>query len=203
MKTANTANTAVSTTPQLTLTEAVTQAVNELKAKGVFSAYDVTTVVRAAANGGEYALPGLEARGNQSGITYWVDHANVKTIVDTLLNDGTLANLGLTNVNYNGSFRVFEFATSTSATPSSAPSVPVSNATANATANPTQSPVAQRIQNYLSNCLRFSVNPTLRQIQSTLKVNGLTCKDLASIVAGLGYAVSPGTTDCYSTYTVS
>ena len=195
MKTANTANTAVSTTPQLTLTEAVTQAVNELKtSKGAFSAYDVTTAVRAAANGGEYALPGLEARGNQSGITYWVDHANVKTIVDTLLNDGTLANLGLTNVNYNGSFRVFEFAT-TSATPSSSPSVPVSNTIT----NPTRSPVAQRIDNYLSNV----GSATLRQIQSTLKVNGLTCKDLASIVAGLGYAVSPGTTDCYSTYTVN
>ena len=199
MKTANTANTAVSTTPQLTLTEAVTQAVNELKtSKGAFSAYDVTTAVRAAANGGEYALPGLEARGNQSGITYWVDHSNVKTVVDTLLNDGTLANLGLTNVNYNGSFRVFEFAVP-SVTPSSAPSVPVSNATANAT----QSPVAQRIQNYLSNTLRCSVTPTLRQVQSTLKVNGLTCKDLASIVIGLGYTVVPGTTDCYSTYTVS
>lgn len=190
----NTATTAVSTTPQLTLKEAVVQAATELKNKGAFSAYDVTTAVREAANSGEFALPGLEAKQNNSNIKYWVNHEDVKQVVDGLLNDGTLATLGLTNVNYNGSFRVFEFATSV------APSSPVTSSTpASTTANPTQSPVAQRIQTYLSN----AGSATLKQVQSALKVNGVTCKDLAAIVAGLGFSVTPGTTDCYSTYTVS
>ena len=189
----NTANTAVTPNTQLTLREAVIQEATVLKNKGAFSAYDATTAVRAAANAGEYALPGLEAKPNNNGIKYWVNHEDVKEVVETLLNDGTLANLGLTNVNYNGSFRVFEFANSVVST--SAPSVPTSNAAS----NPTQSPVAQRIKAYLSN----AGSATLRQIQSTLKVNGLTCKDLAAVVAGLGYTVSPGTADCYSTYKVS
>lgn len=190
----NTATQAVSTTPQLTLKEAVVEAVTELKNKGAFSAYDVTSAVRAGANGGEFALPGLEAKQNNSNIKYWVNHEDVKQVVDGLLNDGTLATLGLTNVNYNGSFRVFEFASSVAQSSPATSSTPAST-----TANPTQSPLAQRIQTYLSNV----GSATLKQVQSALKVNGVTCKDLAAIVAGLGYSVNPGTTDCYSTYTVS
>lgn len=204
-----TTTTAVSTTPQLTLKEAVVNAVNELKVKGSFSAHDVTTAVREAANAGEIALPGLEAtQPNSSNIKYWVNHADVKTTLDGLLNDGTLANLGMTNVDYSGFFRVFEFAA-----PAASASAPLATAPAAATtpapdasapaastsADPTQSPMAQRIKAYLS---KKASAVTLKEIQSALKVNGVTCKDLASIVAGLGFTVTPGTTDCFSTYEV-
>lgn len=192
----NTANTLVSSsTPQLTLKEAVLDAVKELKtSKGSFSAHDVTTSVRDAANSGEISLPGLESRGTNQAIKYWVNHEDVKQVVDALVNDGTLANLGLTNINYNGPFRVFEFG-SVVAT-SAAVTTPTA---ATASANATQSPLAARIDAYLNRV----GTATLKQIQSALKVNGLTCKDFATIVANLGYVVTPGTTDCFSTYTVS
>ena len=198
-----TATPAVSTTPQLTLKEAVVNAVNELKVKGSFSAHDVTKTVRDAANAGEIALPGLEAsQPNSSNIKYWVNHADVKTTLDGLLNDGTLANLGLTNVDYSGAFRVFEFAVGAPATTSaapSAPSAPSATTPAPAAANPTQSPLAQKIEAYLNKV----GSATLKQVQSALKVNGVTCKDLAPIVESLGFTVTAGTPDCFSTYTAN
>ena len=196
---------AVNTTPKLTLTEAVVNAVNELKSKGSFSAYDVTTAVRAAANAGEIELPGLEANTNQSGIKYWVNHEDVKREIDALLNNGELANLGLTNVNYNGSFRVFEFANSTATsapavtTATPAPAAVVASTTDDTDPADADSPVASRVAAYLNKV----GTATLKQVQSALKVNGITCKDFAGIVKGLGYTVTPGTSDCYSTYTVS
>jgi hypothetical protein len=188
---------AVNTAPKLTLSEAVVNAVNELKVKGSFSAYDVTTAIRAAANAGEIALPGLEARGNQSGISYWVNHEDVKREIDALLNNGELANLGLTNVNYNGSFRVFEFATSATAT--SAPTATSATSTSDTDPADSDSPLATRVEAYLSKV----GSATLKQVQSALKVNGVTCKDFADIVKNLGYSLTAGTDGCYSTYTVS
>ena len=184
------ANTAVSTTPQVTLKQAVTDAVNELKVNGSFSAHDVTSAVRAAVNGGEIAIPGLEAQPNGAGISFWVKHEDVKAIVDEMLEDGTLANLGMTNVNYSGAFRVFEFAA-----PTADASDPAA-ATNAATTSGTQTPMEQRIKAYLTKV----GSATLKQIQSALKVNGVTCADLAPIVTGLGYTLRAGTTDCYSTY---
>ena len=103
-----TQNTVASATPQLTLREAVLEAVNTLKRNTSFSAHDVTDTVRVAANDGEYALPGLETQAGES-YKYNVRHDSVKEVVDSLLSDGTLANLGLKNVNYSGAYRVFEF----------------------------------------------------------------------------------------------
>ena len=197
----STATTAVSTTPQLTLKEATVNAVKELiKTKGSFSIHDVTTEIRTGVNAGEFALPGLENTNpnSQSGIKYWVKNEDVKAIIESLESDGTLATLGLTNVDVSGPFRVFEFSTPAPSAddhdgaPAPAPTTPAPNA-----ANPTQSPLAQRIDAYLSK----KVGATLKAVQSALKVNGVTCKDLAGIVVGLGYTVTPGTSDCYSTYT--
>jgi len=190
-------STAVATTPSLTLKEAVINAVKELKVKGGFSVHDVTTEIREAVNAGEFTLPGLENPNpnSQSGIKYWVKNEDVKAIIESLENDGTLANLGLTNVDMSGPFRVFEFSTPT--TPSAG--VPASTPPSVNAPNPTQSPLVQRIEAYLSK----GTPVTLKQIQSALKINGVTCKDLEGIVAGIsGYVVTPGTTDCYSTYTV-
>lgn len=193
----NSSNTAVAI-PQLTLAEAVLDTVNELKGRGSFSAHDVTTAIRADANAGDIALPGHEAQGNKAGIKYWVEHNTVRDILEGLLNDGTLAGLGLTHVGYNGTFRTFEFGPAVTAAPAPAPNtaadiVPVNNATA------TVSPVLQRIQTYLGN------NPgvvTLKQIQSAIKVNGLSCKDFYDILSGAGYIVNVGVADKFSTYTV-
>jgi hypothetical protein len=195
-------NTAVSTVPQLTLKEAVVDAVNSLKVNGSFSAHDITNSVRAGANGGEFALPGLEAKPNNSNIAYWINHEDVKAVLETLLNDGTLNNLGLSNVNYNGTFRIFEFANVVA--PATAPATPTAPApttpppAANAAA-PTVSPVEAHVKAYIE---KSGAGVTMKQIQSALKVNGITCKDLADMVDKLGFEVVPGTLNCFSTYTV-
>ena len=203
-------NTAVqSTVPQLTLKEAVVDAVNSLKVNGSFSAHDITNSVRAGANGGEFALPGLEAKPNNSNIAYWVNHEDVKAILETLLNDGTLNNLGLSNVNYNGTFRVFEFANvvAPATAPAAAfvtpaavnPAAPTTPPPAANAAAPTVSPVEAHVK---ADIEKSGAGVTMKQIQSALKVNGITCKDLADMVDKLGFEVVPGTLNCFSTYTV-
>lgn len=203
-----TTNTAVSTVPQLTLKEAVVDAVKTLKVNGSFSAHDVTNEIRAGANGGEFALPGLEAKENNANIKYWVDHEAVKAVLDALYNDGTLQNLGLTNVippDYSRTYRLFEFANvvasaaATVTTPTAAPAAPTTPPPAANTANPTVSPVEAHVKAYIE---KSGAGVTMKQIQSALKVNGITCKDLADMVDKLGFEVVPGTLNCFSTYTV-
>jgi hypothetical protein len=192
-----------------TLKDAVLDAVNSLKSNGTFSAHDVTTTIRNAVNDGEYILPGLEAASG-SAFKYNVDHDAVKQVIDSVLNDGTLANLGLVNVNYDGDYRTFEFdntpvdededvTTTTTAAPvgTAAPA----NATVDddAAVSDNDGPVAKRITAYLQKV----GSATLKQVQSALKVNGLTCKDLATLADELGFTVEVGTEGCYSTYTVS
>ncbi len=182
----NSSNTAVAI-PQLTLAEAVLDTINELKGRGSFSAHDVTAAVRADANAGDIALPGYEAQGNGAGIKYWVEHNDVKDIVEGLLNDGTLASLGLTNIGYNGTFRTFEFDPA-GPVAAAAPAVPTNNVAAVIvpTNAATVSPVLQRIETYLAN---VNGRATLKQIQSAVKVNGLSCKDFYDILTSRGSGV--------------
>lgn len=209
-------NITITTTPTLTLKEAVLAQVQNLIPDGSFSSHDVTCAVRAAANAGTIKLPGLEARANDEGITYWVNHEDVRRVVNGLKNDGTLANLGLTHVVDNGTYRMFHFGVPVVAatvpqpvgTPHQTPFHygPVANRrnpaplapTPAVNTNPTQSPVETKIEAYLVKV----GSATMKQIQGALKINGITCKDLATMVAGLGYDVVPGTDGCFSTYTV-
>jgi|SRR5579862_4516722 len=174
-----------------TLKEAVLDAVNTLKSNGSFSAHDVTTQVRQSVNDGEYILPGLEAASG-SAFKFNVVHDDVKAVIDGLLNDGTLQNLGLTGVNYGGAFRTFEFGSAVAATTAD------TTDTDDTVVDDSDSPVATRIKNYLANV----GSATLKQVQSMLKVNGVTCKDLATLADEIGLTVTVGTEGCYSTYTV-
>lgn len=192
-------NTNTLNTPQtnLTLAEAVVQAVNELKANGSFSAHDVTSTIRDSVNAGEYALPGYEARPGTAGgtIKYWVDHEKVKEVVDELLDNGELANIGLTNVvdPINARpYRLFEFGTATPAPV--APATPVANATV--TPAGTQGALAARVQAYLGRV----GTATLKQVQSALKTNGVTCEDFYNLITAIGVNVEPGTPGKFSTY---
>ncbi len=188
-------NTNANNAPQtnLTLTEAVVQAVNELKANGKFSAHDVTNTIRESVNAGEYALPGLEARPGTAGgtIKYWVEHEAVKTAIDALITNGEMRNLGMTDVDYSGDYRLFIFGNAT-ATPV-APVTPA--ATGNADAD-TQGPIAGRIKAYLDKV----GTATLKQVQSALKTNGVTCEDFYNLITALGINVEPGTPGKFSTY---
>lgn len=185
-------NTTVNNVAQYTLKEAVVEAVNSRKSSGSFSAHDITETVRKAANDGDYALPGLESAVGSS-FKYDVKHDAVKDVLATLLNDGSLANLGLTNVNYSGGFRVFEFSA-----PATAGTGVVVDQTDDADVDASASPVAKRIAAYIGHV----GSATIRQIHSTLKINGLTSKELYDIVVSLGYDVTEGTAGAYSTYTV-
>ncbi len=173
-----------------TLKEAVLDAINTLKSKGTFSAHDVTAQVRKSANDNEYTLPGLEAPAG-SAFKYNVAHDSVKEVIDSVLNDGTLANLGLTNVNYDGAYRTFEFA-KTDAVVADVADV------ADADAVDTDSPVAKRIAAYLAN----RGETTVRDLHRALHINGLTSKALVELLETLGYTVNEGNSGFFSTYTV-
>ena len=174
-----------------TLKEAVLDAINTLKSKGTFSAHDVTAQVRQSVNDGEYTLPGLEAAAG-SAFAYNVSHDSVKEVIDSVLNDGTLANLGLTNVNYDGAYRTFEFSTTTATATATVD-------TADADADESDSPVAKRIAAYIDN---QGGETTIRNLQRALHVNGLTSKDLVELLEKLNYTVNVGNEGFYSTYTV-
>ncbi len=180
--------TAPSAKSAYTLKEAVLDAITTLKAKGTFSAHDVTAQVRQSVNDGEYTLPGLEAAAG-SAFAYNVNHDSVKDVIDSVLNDGTLANLGLTNVNYDDAYRTFEFSTTTTATVD----------TADTDADENDGPVAKRIAAYID---KQGGETTVRNLQRALHVNGLTSKELVELLEKLDYVVTVGNEGFYSTYTV-
>ena len=185
--------TAPSAKSAYTLKEAVLDAINTLKSTGTFSAHDVTEQVRQSVNDGEYTLPGLEAPVG-SAFKYNVSHESVKEVIDSVLNDGTLANLGLTNVNYDGAYRTFEFSTTTAAADTT-----TADTDADADADENDSPVANRIAAYIDN---QGGETTVRNLQRALHVNGLTSKDLVELLEKLNYTVTVGNEGFYSTYTV-
>ena len=186
---------APSTKSAYTLKEAVLDAINTLKSKGTFSAHDVTAQVRQSVNDGEYILPGLEAAAG-SAFAYNVSHDSVKEVIDSVLNDGTLANLGLTNVNYDGAFRTFEFDVTSTDTVADAAVADSSDASGT---DDKDSPVAKRIAAYIAN---QGGETTVRNLQRALHINGLTSKDLVELLEKLDYTVNVGNEGFYSTYTV-
>jgi hypothetical protein len=191
-------NTTMSTTATaLTLRDAVLDSVDTLKSSGKFSAYDVTSNIRNTVNHGAYTLPGHENPNPHDNYKFIVNHNDVKEIIDSLTSDGTLAGLGLTDIDYSGPYRKFVFDTPVSATATviAASPTPAAPTNTSAAANTDRN---VRIQAYVD----VHSPVTLKQIQSTLKEDGLTCEQLNDIVEGLGYTVSPGTDGCYSTYTV-
>lgn len=186
-------NTVLSQVAQYTLKDAVLDAVNTLKSSGGFSAHDVTKAVREAANEGEYVLPGLEAAAGSS-FKYNVKHESVKEVLDTLQTDGTLVNMGLTGVTYAADgYRVFEFADEAEVDVADADVADTSEDVVDS-----DGPVARRIKAYVDK----NSPVTIRQIQSTLKVAGLTSDELVTMAEDLGYEVVPGTVGCFSTYLV-
>ena len=189
--------TAPSAKSAYTFKEAVLDAINTLNSPGTFSAHDVTEQVRQSVNDGEYTLPGLEAPAG-SAFAYNVSHESIKEVIDSVLNDGTLANLGLTNVNYDGAYRTFEFSATTAAADTTTADTDA-DADADADADENDSPVAKRIAAYIDN---QGGETTVRNLQRALHVNGLTSKDLVELLEKLNYTVTVGNEGFYSTYTV-
>jgi hypothetical protein len=208
-------STVTTTATPYTLREAVIEAVTSIKSNGSFTVHQVTVAVRDAVNNGDYSLPGLENPDTSAAFKYAVDNNDVRDVLNVLNSDGTLASLGVTDVDYSGKFRIYKVGTavaSTNSTPASpapvvAVAAPSNPPTTNRTdaeddsdVSETDSPVAQHLAAYLTN---RNAPATLKQIQSALKKNGLSCQDLAALCKGLGYTVNVGTEGKYSTYTVS
>lgn len=194
-------NTSTATGVQYTLKEAVVEAVKSLLAAGTksFSAFQITTEVRNAVNEGEYSLPGLENPDTSASFKYLVKNDDVKEVIELLQNDGTLANLGLDNVDYSGAYRIFNFTAPATSTDTTDVADGAATPTTNDDATNDDSPVAQRIKAYIANV----GSATAKQIQSTLKVNGVTCKDIVTLADELGFDITVGTEGAYSTYTVA
>ena len=190
-------------TPNYTLVEAVTEAVNALKVNGKFSAHDVTVAVRESVNEGEYALPSYKNSDVNSDIKYLVNHSDVKAALEAIQNDGTLTNLGLIDIDYSGQYRVYNFDNASIVPSTSTPDVNNDASTDYDDSDDvvdSDGPVAKKIDNYLNN--HRGMAATVRQIHSALKINGLTSKDLVELLTNLGYDVEVGTENAYSTYTV-
>lgn len=186
-----------------TLTEAVVAAINELKAAGKLSAYQVTQLIRQKTNQDEWEVADCVARPNNANIKFWINHDDVRRIINEMYANNELDILGFTGRQYNGQFLEYSFdvnapvaaVVSVSSTTPPAPTVPVP--TTNATLS------GQRVLNCIDALKNLGGTITLKRVQSALKVKGVTCKDLSQIVANLGYTVQSGSTsDFYSEYTV-
>jgi hypothetical protein len=182
------------------LEDAVVTAVTELKTKGLFSAYDLTTFIRNQANSGKFDLPGLEARPNNQNIKFWINHEDVKSILNELLTNGALDTLGFTGRTFNGTYLEYHFEVNAPAVrvvvnPTQITSVP-SNSVPSVSGD-----LDARVSAYLDSNLKRGLT-TLKQIQSALKMNGVFCSDLYQSVQRLGYTVV-GSNGNYSTYVVA
>lgn len=188
-----------------TLTEAVVAAINELKVAGKLSAHQVTQLIRQKTNQDEWEVNDCVARPNNANIKFWINHDDVRRVVNEMYANNELDALGFTGRQYNGQFLEYTFNVInvsvpttgfTAASTTITPTVPVP------TTNSTLS--GQRILNCIDALKNLGGTITLKRVQSALKVKGVTCKDLSQIVANLGYTVQAGpiADDYYSEYTV-
>ena len=189
-----------------TLKEAVLAAITELRNTGSLSAYQVTQFIREQTNNDKWEVTSCIARPNGQNIKFWINHDDVRREINELYANHELDSLGFVNRNYNGTYLVYEFDTTNlpvvanGATPiPNAPSTP--NTVISSTAPTTD--VNDAVAQYLKNHIDYVEAPTLKKIQSAVKVNGVTCEQFAKIVENLGYNVVSGTVGFYSTYYVT
>lgn len=187
-------------TQVMTIPQAVVSAINTLRENGKLSAYEVTTFIRNKANVGDWQFPGLDADKNALNIKYRIDHDVVRQIVHNLYENGDLDELGLVDRTNNGQYFEYHF----DLTNSTDSDLLLGDSTSfdddqdeqnHVNAKQVQSSsfnrglVSSKVNNYLNRKCN-TVNPTLKQIQSAVKVNGVTCEVLHEILKNLGYYVN-------------
>ena len=178
------------TNAQYTLKEAVIEEVNTLKSNGSFSANEVVDAIRESVENRDYVIPGMSV----------IQLEDVSEVLALLHGDGTLNILGLTNINRDGDFRLYEFDTTDADSGEDDGSEVCDGCSCSGDcADAEGSPVAARIRNYIDRV----GSATLKQVQGALKINGVTCKDLYDIVKDLDYDITEGTEGAYSTYRVA
>ena len=190
----------------LPLSAAVAVTIQALtNAQESFSAHDVTRKLRTDANSGELAFTDLPLE-NVDGIpnTYRIDHNAVRGYVRASF--GTIPNYERDNSRGYALYRPKATAPATSsysATPA-ATSAPISyGAVAAPTHAFTNTPNRTgKVKTYVDRKILAGIAPTLKQIQSRLKGDNVTCKQLADLLANEGYNVSVNN-DAFSLSTVN
>jgi hypothetical protein len=191
------------------LTEAVIAAINELKAADTLSAHQITQLIRQKTNQDEWVVVGSEARPNQQNIKYWINHDDVRRILNELYANNELDALGFTGRQFNGTYMEYTFGS----TPLDASGDVAGTAgCSTGQVNPVQStPVpatvsttSQRLDECIESLKLIGGDVTLKRVQSALKTKGLTCDSLYKILTITGYTVNPGPSadDYYSQYVV-
>ena len=187
-----------------TLKEAVIAAINELKAAGNLSAYQITQLIRSKVNASEWAVTDcLASQPNNANITYWINHGDVRRIVNEMYSNNELDSLGFTGRSYNGDYQVYSFDNSNANALSQGVVLTPSNSTFTPTIATPLSDLTLRVDAYLKRHIDDVESPTLKKIQSALKTVGITCEQFAQIVNSLNYNVVPETIGNYSTYYVT
>lgn len=197
------------------LQTAVIKAINEFAfAKKSFSAYNVTKLIREKVNAGEWEIWDDAAQD----YTKFIGHDAVRSFVHDLYNEGTLKNFGITHREDNGTFKTYIFGADGDAYVDDADEIVSDEVVDSAPVvapvelDPVDAPTAvcsnldsttkSKIEKYLDNASNLGLIVSMKQIQSAIKVNGVTCQDIYDYIDELGYAID-GESDPVSTRTVA
>lgn len=168
----------------VTLQTAVLMQVKEFASKQTtFSLHDITRSIRENTSNGGLEIPEVEVHG--ASFHFDIPHAKVRGIFEELWRNGVFDIDFKLNRQHNGTY--FEYVAV------GTPSVP---APAAVSLKPTNAPiyyptlVDSKIKNYLENCKGKTKSPTMKEIQSSLKVKGYTCEQISNTVKKLGYAIT-------------
>lgn len=159
----------------ITLQTAVALAIRDLLPLGPFSAFDVTQLIRVQVDK-DYELSDVFDFGildDEDGTEFTeVSHEDVKAIVVEMFDNGLIdatrgygTKNGNSFVQYTPNAAGIKVATGPILTPAVG-------------AQPSTDPLLGKIQSYLTN----KGSATIKQIQSALKINGITCEDIAKIL---------------------
>ena len=164
-----------------------------------FSAWDVTKFIRESVNTGKFQL--VDGKGVSTN-TIW--HNEVREIVHELYNSGMMAKFGVIDKEDNGTYQTFIFKKASNVPTTiqiSLPpkpmavdkiSLPISESiwpSVRSAGQPTPKidvNTASKINRYISLC---DDDPTIKQIQSAIKVKGITCQDINDWLVDNGYVV--------------
>lgn len=202
----------------LTLKEAIKNQIDAFNSQSKnFSAFDITSELRKDANAGKFEIP--ECIDKNCYFQNNIKHDAVKNIFLTnFVNDPASGyTFDRTFDNVGGFYRysvtnspnnvpapttpsttdqttdassvgdVFSKLFNDGATVTSTPAPQVQAQSASGTFDP----VKARINFYLTRCKAKNFNPNLKQVQSAIKVNGVTCAQIQTIVNSLNWVINP------------
>lgn len=149
----------------ITFQTAVMLAVNELLALGPFSAYEATTLIRARVDN-DYEISDADPHGYAHGTD--VPHSRVRDIITELFDNGIFNATKSYGNSRGNTYTIYNPIVATTPV-----CIPV-------TTTSTPNPLATSIRTYLNN--KGNTPSTIKQIQSALKLKGVTCDDIFNLI---------------------